>query len=220
MLSRGFAIKANSARHYHILHGCARLVSNLKWALNERMISRVILVLTGPSGSGKTTLCNYLVAKYGFTQPRTCTTRKPRSEEDQNSYIFLDRAEFESKIHNDEMIEYVEAFGNYYGSPIGSFNTNQNIVIPLTASGARIIKEKYPNSAKIIKLNISKETMVRRILNRSPIDPNQLNMRMNELNEPESQYDYSINSNEPIDSVCRTLDQILSTNLHLPHAQN
>lgn len=170
-----------------------------------------IVVVTGPSGSGKTTLCNYLVENYGFTKPRTCTTRAPRAEEDQDAYIFMTREEFQNKIKRGEMAEYVEAFGNYYGSQLMSFASDTKIAVPLNAEGARTIKRMFPTRAIVMMLNISRETMLQRITRRSFIEQEQLLSRISDFESgyKHAPYDYVINSDQSIKDVRRNVDEII-----------
>ena len=63
-----------------------------------------LIVISGPSGSGKDSICERLKEyKENFYVSISCTTRKPRSgEEDGINYYFLSKEEFEEKIEKDD----------------------------------------------------------------------------------------------------------------------
>ena len=78
----------------------------------------VLLVVSGPSGSGKTTLCRKLADTGEAVYSVSCTTRAPRpGEVHGRDYYFLSVAEFQQHIARDELFEYAEVHGNYYGTP-------------------------------------------------------------------------------------------------------
>ena len=70
----------------------------------------LLIVLSGPSGSGKSTVIKHLMEERGNIHfSVSYTTRKPRAGEiDGVSYNFVDRAEFERMIDNNEFLEYAE----------------------------------------------------------------------------------------------------------------
>ncbi len=79
---------------------------------------RLIIVISSPSGAGKSSICKQLLKD----DPQlnisiSDTTRLPRDNEtDGIDYNFIEKNEFESRIKNNEYIEYANVFGNYYGS--------------------------------------------------------------------------------------------------------
>ena len=169
-----------------------------------------IIVFLGPSGSGKTTICDYLSNQHGFIRPLTCTTRTRRAEESTNAYMFLTLEEFQQKIIANELIEYVEQFGHYYGSMKTSFEIDSDIVIALTESGANKIKYIYPSRTVRIRLIASKSTLISRINNRGPILFAELQSRVLESTKPSShKVEYILNTDQPFNKVCEAVDKIL-----------
>lgn len=74
------------------------------------------IILVGKAASGKDHARKILEA-YGAKYAVSYTTRPPREGEvDAKDYFFLDPAEFEHMINKDEMYEYVEFNGWYYGT--------------------------------------------------------------------------------------------------------
>ena len=77
-----------------------------------------LFVVTAPSGAGKTTLVAALLAADSQVQLSiSFTTRPPRAGEvDGKDYHFVERAEFERMIAANELLEFAEVYGNYYGT--------------------------------------------------------------------------------------------------------
>ena len=101
----------------------------------EKKEKGLLIVLSGPSGSGKSTVIKQLMENRGNIHfSVSYTTRSPREGEvDGVSYNFVDRAEFERMIDNNEFLEYAEYSGNYYGTSL------------------KVIEEKVP--PKTIEIN-------------------------------------------------------------------
>ena len=79
-----------------------------------------LVIISGPSGVGKGTVVNLLMKdkSLNLAYSISATTRKPReTERDGIDYFFIDDAEFKRMIENDELLEYAEFVGHYYGTP-------------------------------------------------------------------------------------------------------
>src|SRR5690606_10884759 len=79
----------------------------------------LLIVLSGPSGVGKGTVCQALRRRMPeLVYSVSATTRPPRAgEQDGVNYFFKTREEFERMIARDELLEWAEYVGNYYGTP-------------------------------------------------------------------------------------------------------
>jgi guanylate kinase len=79
----------------------------------------IMLVVSSPSGAGKTTLTrNLLEQEENVAMSVSVTTRERRSSEiDGVHYRFISKRRFESLRDSDELLEYAEVHGNYYGTP-------------------------------------------------------------------------------------------------------
>ncbi len=88
---------------------------------HDREISRrgIMLVVSSPSGAGKTTLTrNLLREEENVTLSVSATTRARRpSEIDGVHYQFVSKRHFEAMRDGDELLEWAEVHGNYYGTP-------------------------------------------------------------------------------------------------------
>ncbi len=124
----------------------------------------MILVITGPSGSGKTTIKKILTEKYNIPRLMSATSRKSRpGEVDGVDYIFVDKQEFERMIRQEDLLEWVEYSGNYYGLVK---NRDMEGVAVLEARGALRLKNMYPEEVKIIYLDTPEEVRNKRMLER------------------------------------------------------
>ena len=79
----------------------------------------IMLVVSSPSGAGKTTLTrNLLEQEENVSLSVSVTTREKRlSEIDGVHYHFISRRRFEAMRDSNELLEWAEVHGNYYGTP-------------------------------------------------------------------------------------------------------
>lgn len=80
----------------------------------------LMLVLSSPSGAGKSTIARQLLAKEKdtITLSISVTTRPRRSSEiDGVHYYFISPDRFRQMRDRDELLEWAEVHGNFYGTP-------------------------------------------------------------------------------------------------------
>lgn len=106
-----------------------------------------LIVLSGPSGSGKDSICERL-KEYNdrFWVSISCTTRKPRTGEEEGiDYFFKTKEEFEKLIKENKLLEYAEYNGEYYGTPKEKINEYLNkgidVILVIEVQGALKIKK-------------------------------------------------------------------------------
>lgn len=78
------------------------------------------IIISAPSGSGKTSIIKGLLLKIpNIELAISMTTRPPRTgEESGRDYYFIEKAEFEKMIEQDQFLEWEEVYkGTYYGTP-------------------------------------------------------------------------------------------------------
>jgi len=108
----------------------------------------LMLVLSSPSGAGKTTLSRKLLeADPGVELSVSVTTRSPRANEvDGRDYHFIDRAQFAVMVKNDELLEWAEVFGNWYGTPRAPVETamtvGRDVLFDIDWQGTQQLREK------------------------------------------------------------------------------
>ncbi|MGP0059020.1 MAG: guanylate kinase [Beijerinckiaceae bacterium] len=79
-----------------------------------------MLILSSPSGAGKTTLTRMLLQtkELDLSLSISVTTRPRRSSEvDGIHYSFISTRQFEVMRDNNELLEWAEVHGNFYGTP-------------------------------------------------------------------------------------------------------
>ena len=78
----------------------------------------LLIVVSGPAGVGKGTLCKAYIKKFDDMKLSvSTTTRNPREgEKDGVEYNFTTVENFKKMIENDDLLEYVNVFDNYYGT--------------------------------------------------------------------------------------------------------
>lgn len=84
-----------------------------------------LFIVSAPAGTGKTTLVKKLINEFSCIKSSiSTTTRLPRqNEQDGVDYFFVTRKVFEQKIAQGEFLEYVELYGDYYGTSKNSIET-------------------------------------------------------------------------------------------------
>lgn len=110
-----------------------------------------MLVLSSPSGAGKTTISRRLFEhEQDLTMSVSVTTRPKRPGEVSGvDYHFIDPTDFNLMINRQELLEYAEVFGNYYGTPREpvekSLAEGQDVLFDIDWQGTQQLKE---NSGK------------------------------------------------------------------------
>ena len=131
-----------------------------------------LIVITGPSGVGKGTLVNLLLQRHPQLKLSTsATTREPRlGEIDGVEYYFLSKKDFETAIVNNELLEWAEYSGNYYGTPkakvVEQIERGNFIILEIELAGARTIATIFPQAKRIFILPPSIEELEARIRGR------------------------------------------------------
>lgn len=106
----------------------------------------ILYLVSGPSGSGKTTLCRRLSNEDEASYAISCTTRSPRSgEENGKDYFFLSVPEFQEKISACEFLEHAEVHGNFYGTllseVLNKLAAGIDVVMDIDVQGAALVRE-------------------------------------------------------------------------------
>lgn len=128
-----------------------------------------ILVISGPSGVGKGTVVKELLKDADeFALSISATTRQPREGElDGVNYFFLTKEDFLAKAENNQMLEYAEYCGNYYGTPKeyveNTIAEGKNIILEIEVQGAMNVKQSMPEAVTLFIMPDKWETLERRL---------------------------------------------------------
>lgn len=165
----------------------------------------ILLVLSGPSGAGKGTICEQLLNKRkDLAYSVSATTRTPRKGEvDGKDYFFVSTERFKEMIANNELLEYAEIYGNYYGTPrsyvMGILNQGRDVVLEIDPQGALQIKENFSDGVFVFIVPPSLDELTSRIYKRGTDSEEVIRRRLNAATSElayASKYDYIIINDE------------------------
>lgn len=189
-------------------------------ATDGRNGSPLIVVISGPSGVGKDTLIERMAElghNHHFTI--TATTRDPRpGERDGVNHFFISRERFIDLIARDELLEWAEVYGNYYGVPKqqvrDALARGQHVLIRVDVQGARRLREIAPDALQIFVKPPSMEILKRRLVERGVNSKEDMEFRLaaarEELREAEK-FDYCvINEEDDLDDAVRQVSEIFA----------
>ncbi len=184
-----------------------------------------LFVISAPSGSGKTTIAREILKRHPeILFSISATTRTKRAHEiDGKDYFFISKEEFGAKIKNDELVEWEEIYGDYYGSlkreVTNALAGNRSLLFDVDVKGALTIKKKYPADAVLIFIqppNI--EVLTQRLMGRKTEDKTTIQRRLErvpmELNM-EKEFDYCV-VNDKLQQAVDSVDSIISKESNVP----
>jgi guanylate kinase len=114
------------------------------------------LVLASPSGAGKSTLSRLLIEQEReISLSVSVTTRERRpSEIDGVHYHFISKNRFQGLRDHDELLEWAEVHGNFYGTPREAveqaFANGRDVLFDIDWQGTVQVKEKLPDDVVAI----------------------------------------------------------------------
>lgn len=116
----------------------------------------LMFVLSSPSGAGKSTIAQLLLNEDdNLDLSVSVTTREKRSSEvDGVHYHFRTREQFEKMVEHDELLEWAEVHGNYYGTPRQfveeKLQAGTDVLFDIDVQGTYQINEKMPEDVATI----------------------------------------------------------------------
>lgn len=178
----------------------------------------LLIVLSGPSGVGKGT-----VRKALFSQPDiqlqysiSVTTRKPREGEvDGVDYFFKTREQFEQMIRQNELLEWAEYVGNYYGTPIEyvekTLQEGKDVFLEIEVQGAMQVRKVFPEALFIFLAPPSLSELRKRIEMRGTESEELIRDRLKAAKEELGMmdaYDYVV-ENDQVELACERIKAIV-----------
>jgi len=141
-------------------------------------------MVVAPSGAGKSSLVNALLKQDdSIALSVSCTTRAPRpGEVDGREYRYVDAATFQRMRDNDELLEWAEVHGNFYGTPRDTIDAathaGRDVLLEIDWQGARQVRRHFPEAIGIFILPPSIEALEQRLHQRGQDEPHVISRRL------------------------------------------
>jgi len=178
----------------------------------------LLLILSGPAGVGKGTVCKALRERMpDLVYSVSATTRQPRPGEVEGvNYFFKSKEEFLRMIEQDEMLEWAEYVGNYYGTPRAFVDSmlaaGRDVILEIEVQGALQVKEKFPQGTFLFLAPPDLEELENRIVGRGTESEETIRKRMEVARaeiELMDHYDYVV-VNDEIECACERVQAIIT----------
>ncbi len=143
-----------------------------------------VFLVVAPSGAGKSSLVNALLAQDpSIHLSVSCTTRAPRSGElDGKDYRFVTNDTFEQLRAGDQLLEWAQVHGNYYGTPRdavdAAIRSGTDILLEIDWQGARQVERLFPRAVGIFILPPSIAALRDRLTRRGQDAPDVIERRI------------------------------------------
>ena len=195
----------------------------MDWLANKPVISLtpLVVVISGPSGVGKDVMIDRMIetGRLGFHFTITNTTRDPRpGEKDGVNHYFVDVDDFVNLIAADELLEWAQVYGNYYGVPKKqvreALSAGKHVIIRVDVQGAKRISEIIPGALLIFIIPPSLDVLKKHLKDRGVDSEEEMTKRLAAANEEISQaslFDFTVTNeegrlDETVDSVVNIIE--------------
>lgn len=178
-----------------------------------------LFIISAPSGAGKSSLVKALLdSQPNIALSLSCTTRDPRPGEEHNrEYMFVSIDEFNQMRDNEQLLEYAQVHGNYYGTPkkpvLESLNNGLDVILEIDWQGAQQIKKNLSDAIGIFILPPSIQALEQRLIKRGQDSKEVIELRLAGASEEIShvpEFEYVI-INQEFNTALQQLSQIVNT---------
>ncbi len=178
-------------------------------------MSGKLIVISGPSGVGKSTVLKRVMEQCPNLRFSVSATTRPirPNETDGVNYFFVSRDQFQEMIEKQELLEYTEYVGNFYGTPEKQLNhmleDGYDILLDIEVQGAMNVRTRRSDAVLIFMLAPSLSDIEHRLLNRGDTPEDAMKSRLERARWEYTMapnYDYLV-VNEEVD---RTVSEIVS----------
>ena len=180
----------------------------------------LLIVLSGPSGVGKDAVLNKMKQSDCNLEYITTTTTRPRRDNEKNNvdYHFVTKEKFQNMIETQELLEWANVYGNWYGVPSQpikqALDNGQDIIVKVDVQGASTIKKILPEAVFIFLMSPSMEDYISRLKQRRTESPSDLALRIETAEEEIKQldmFDYVVvNEQNEIDRAVDDIKAIIA----------
>lgn len=182
----------------------------------------MLFVISAPSGTGKTTVVRSVLQHFPdmvFSISATSRPKRP-GEKDGVDYHFLTPQRFEEAIKNEELVEWENIYGNYYGTLRKHIDEalaqKKHMLFDIDVNGALSIRKLFPNDSVLIFLRPpSLEELKKRLKKRGTDSDDVIRTRLErarmEMELAES-FDYVV-TNDDLEATLKTVHHIIENTL-------
>ena len=174
-----------------------------------------LIVISGPSGVGKSTVVKAVMAQCETLQFSVSATTRPMrpGEVDGKNYYFVSRDTFQRLIDEDQLLEYAQYVGNYYGTPVEPLDealaAGRDVLLDIEVQGALRVKSRRPDAILIFMLAPSFRDIETRLNGRGDTAPELIRER---LERARWEYTQAVNYYYLVvnDNVAQSVSEILA----------
>ena len=179
----------------------------------------ILIIVSGFSGAGKGTVMKKLLNDYdNYALSISATTRGPRNgEQNGREYFFKTVEEFEAMIADNQLIEYAQYVGNYYGTPKAyveqMLEEGKDVILEIEMQGTMKVKEEMPETVLVFVTPPSAEELKNRLVGRGTEDMATIEARLKRASEEVvymDKYDYLL-INDDLDDCVKELHNIIQS---------
>lgn len=188
----------------------------------------IVVVISGPSGVGKDVMIDRMIEsdRIGFHFTVTATTRDPRpGEKDGINHHFVTVDDFVNLIANDDLLEWAQVYGNYYGVPKkqvrDALTAGNHVILRVDVQGAKRLSEIIPEALLIFIIPPSLDVLKSHLEKRGVDLEVEMTKRLAAANEEISQahlFDFTVTNEEGCldDTVNEVVEIIESESQRIP----
>jgi len=155
------------------------------WIAAHGGVGNRLVVLAGPTAVGKGTVASYIRRHHPEVMLSvSATTRAPRpGEVEGQSYYFVDDAEFDRLVADDELLEWAVVHNAHrYGTPKApvqrAIAEGNSVLLEIDIQGARSVRRAMPEATLIFLLPPTWDELVRRLVGRGTESPAEQQRRL------------------------------------------
>jgi len=191
-------------------------------------VNPIVVVISGPSGVGKDVMIDRMIEsdRIGFHFTVTATTRDPRpGEKDGINHHFVTVDDFVNLIANDDLLEWAQVYGNYYGVPKkqvrDALTAGNHVIMRVDVQGAKRLSEIIPEALLIFIIPPSLDVLKSHLEKRGVDLEVEMTKRLAAANEEISQanlFDFTVTNEEGRldDTVNEVVEIIESESQRIP----
>ena len=196
--------------------------------VTTNIMNPIIVVISGPSGVGKDVMITRMIEsnRIGFHFTVTMTTRDSRpSEIDGVNHHFVTVDDFVNLIAGDDLLEWAQVYGNYYGVPKQQVRdaliAGNHVILRVDVQGAKRLSEIIPEALLIFITPPSLDVLKTHLQKRGVDTETEMTKRLTAAKEEISQaslFDFTITNEEGRldDTVNRVVEIIESESQRIP----